>query len=146
MTPYGVLANLAAMPVVSAIVMPAGLLGIAAIPFGFDGVFWRIMGIGIDWMIGVTEWVAALPGAIGRMASFGTGPLLLVTAGIVWLGLLRTPLRWGGAVLIVLASGWAMMVAQPDVLIAGRCAQRCGARSGRQAAGDAHIQGFVPAA
>jgi predicted membrane metal-binding protein len=39
-TPYGVLANLAAMPVVSAVVMPAGLLGLAAMPFGFDGVFW----------------------------------------------------------------------------------------------------------
>ena len=36
-TPYGVLANLAAMPVVSAMVMPAGLLGLVAMPFGFDG-------------------------------------------------------------------------------------------------------------
>ena len=35
-TPYGVLANLAAMPVVSAVVMPAGLLGLVAMPFGFD--------------------------------------------------------------------------------------------------------------
>ena len=43
-TPYGVLANLAAMPVVSAVVMPAGMLGLVAMPFGFDGVFWRIMG------------------------------------------------------------------------------------------------------
>ena len=39
-TPYGVLANLAAMPVVSALVMPAGLLGLIAAPFGFDGFFW----------------------------------------------------------------------------------------------------------
>ena len=59
-TPYGVLANLAAMPVVSALVMPAGLLGLVAMPFGFDGVFWAIMGVGIDWMIVVTQWVAAL--------------------------------------------------------------------------------------
>src|ERR1044071_9350540 len=43
-TPYGVLANLAAMPVVSALVMPAGLLGLIAMPFGFDRVFWWIMG------------------------------------------------------------------------------------------------------
>src|SRR6478735_6649449 len=63
-TPYGLLANLAAMPVVSVVVMPAGLLGLVAMPFGFDGVFWWLMGIGIDWMIAVTEWVAALPGAI----------------------------------------------------------------------------------
>ena len=62
-TPYGVLANLAAMPVVSALVMPAGLLGLAAMPFGFDRLFWALMGVGIDWMIFVTQWVAALPGA-----------------------------------------------------------------------------------
>src|SRR5947208_14696552 len=73
-TPYGVLANLAAMPVVSALVMPAGMLGLLAMPFGFDGVFWWLMGLGIDWMIAVTRWVADLPVAIGRMAAFGVGP------------------------------------------------------------------------
>jgi competence protein ComEC len=116
-TPYGVLANLAAMPVVSAVVMPAGLLGLVAMPFGFDGVFWRIMGWGIDWMIVVTQWVAALPGAIGRMAAFGTGPLIAASAGIVLLGLLRTPLRWLGAVVLLLSVVWAMTVPQPDILI-----------------------------
>src|ERR1700686_3424995 len=39
-TPYGVLPNLAALPVVSALVMPAGLLGLVAMPFGIDGFFW----------------------------------------------------------------------------------------------------------
>ncbi len=116
-TPYGVLANLAAMPVVSAIVMPAGLLGLVAMPFGFDGVFWRIMGGGIDWMIVVTQWVAALPGAIGRMAAFGTGPLIAASAGIILMGLLRTPLRWSGAAALVVSVMWAVTVPQPDILI-----------------------------
>jgi competence protein ComEC len=118
-TPYGVLANLAAMPVVSALVMPTGMLGLVAMPFGFDGVFWWAMGVGIDWMIFVTIWVAALPGAIGRMASFGIGPLILSSAGIVLLGLLRTPLRWSGAVVLLLSVVWALMVPQPDILISG---------------------------
>jgi competence protein ComEC len=118
-TPYGVLANLAAMPVVSGLVMPAGLLGLAAMPFGLDGVFWNLMGLGIDWMIVVTVWVAALPGAIGRMAAFGTGPLVLATAGIVLLGLLRTPLRWLGAGALVAATAWAVVVPQPDILVSG---------------------------
>jgi competence protein ComEC len=116
-TPYGVLANLAAMPVVSALVMPAGLLGLAAMPFGFDGVFWWLMGIGIDWMIAVTEWVANLPGAIGRMAAFGIGPLIASSIGIVLLGLLRTPLRWSGAAVLALSVVWALAVKQPDILI-----------------------------
>jgi competence protein ComEC len=118
-TPYGVLANLAAMPVVSAVVMPAGMLGLAAMSFGFDGFFWWLMGVGIDWMIVVTEWVAALPGAIGRITAFGIGPLILSTLGIVLLGLLRTPLRWSGAVLFVVSVIWALTIPQPDILISG---------------------------
>ena len=117
--PYGVLANLAAMPVVSGLVMPAGLLGVAAMPFGLDGLFWPLMGAGIDWMIAVTLWVAALPGAIGHMAAFGSGPLALASAGIVLLGLLRTPLRWAGGGMLVLATVWAVAVRQPDILVAG---------------------------
>ncbi len=118
-TPYGLVANLAAMPVVSAVVMPAGLLGLLAMPFGLDRVFWWLMGIGIDWMIAVTEWVAALPGAVGRMAAFGIGPLITASVGIVLLGLLRTPLRWSGAIVLVFATIWALAVPKPDILISG---------------------------
>src|SRR6202048_867787 len=118
-TPYGVLANLAAMPVVSAVVMPAGMLGLLAMPFGLDGVFWWLMGLGIDWMIVVTKWVAALPGAIGRMAAFGTAPMIAASVGIILLGLLRTPLRWSGAAVLAVATVWALMVPQPDILISG---------------------------
>src|ERR1700742_481501 len=111
-TPYGVLANLAAMPVVSALVMPAGLLGLLAMPFGFDGFFWSLMGIGIDWMIVVTQWVAALPGAVGRITAFGIGPLIVASAGLILMGLLRTPLRWSGALLLAVSIAWALAVKQ----------------------------------
>ncbi|MBV8538295.1 MAG: ComEC/Rec2 family competence protein, partial [Alphaproteobacteria bacterium] len=118
-TPYGVLANLAAMPVVSAIVMPAGLIGLAAMPFGLDGPCWQAMGFGIDWMIAVTRWVANLPGAVGRVTAFGIGPLIAASLGLILLGLLRTPLRWSGAGLLVLSVIWAVATPQPDILISG---------------------------
>ncbi|MBB4259703.1 competence protein ComEC [Bradyrhizobium sp. CIR3A] len=118
-TPYGVLANLGAMPVVSALVMPAGLLGLLAAPFGLDGVFWWLMGIGIDWMVAVSRWVAALPGAVGRIPAFGIAPLIAASLGVIVMGLLRTPLRWGGAVVLLLSIGWGLSVRQPDILIAG---------------------------
>ena len=86
-------------------------------PFGFDGVFWQVMGWGIDWMITVAQWVAALPGSIGRIAAFGTGPLVAASIGIILLGLLRTPLRWGGAAALVGAVVWALATPQPDILI-----------------------------
>jgi competence protein ComEC len=118
MAPYGVLANLLAMPIVSAWVMPMGILGVIAIPFGFDGLFWRQMGFGIEWMDAVALWVASLPGAFGRVTSFGTGPLLLATAGLLLICLLKTPLRWSGVALVVLAIVFAARTPVPDILVA----------------------------
>jgi competence protein ComEC len=119
LAPYGVLANLLAMPIVSVLVMPMGILGVVGMPFGIDAVFWRLMGQGIDWMDAVAVWVASLPGAVGRMSAFGTGPLLLGTAGLLLICLLRTPLRWSGAAMAAAAVAWALHTPQPDVLIAG---------------------------
>jgi competence protein ComEC len=118
LAPYGVLSNLLAMPIVSLWVMPSGLLALIASPFGFDGQLWKLMGEGIDWMIAVALWVANLPGAVGRMAAFGVGPLLLGTGGLVVLCLLKSPLRWCGAFVIVLASLWAVRAPMPEVLVA----------------------------
>jgi competence protein ComEC len=118
--PYGVIANVLAMPIVSAVVMPAGLLAIVAIPFGLDGPLWRLMGLGIDWMIWVSQFVAGLPGAVGRIVAFGTGPLLLCTAGLLLLCLLRSPLRWFGAAIIAAAALWAFRAPVPDVYVGNR--------------------------
>jgi len=117
LTPYGVLTNLLVMPIVSLWVMPAGIVGVFALPFGFDGICWRAMGWGIDWMIAVALWVTSLPGSVGRITAFGVGPLLLGSAGLVVLGLLKSPLRCTGAVLLAVASLWAIRTPQPDVLV-----------------------------
>ena len=117
--PYGAIANLLAMPVVSAWVMPMGIAGALLVPFGFDGIFWQLMGYGLDWMIAVAFWVTGLPGAVGRITAFGVGPLLLGTAGLIVLSLLRSPLRYGcGGALIAAAVLWAIRTPQPDVLVA----------------------------
>jgi competence protein ComEC len=118
LAPYGVLANLLAMPVISAWVMPMGILGVVTLPFGFDAPFWRLMGDGVDWMIRVVLWVAHLPGAVGHIHAFGTGPLLLATAGLLLLCLLRSPLRLSGAVLALAATVWVIVLPRPDVLVA----------------------------
>jgi competence protein ComEC len=118
LAPYGALANLLAMPVVSAWVMPMGILGVVALPFGFDAPFWRLMGEGIGWMTGVAQWVAGLPGAVGRLAAFGVAPLLLASLGLLLICLLRTRLRWIGAAFAVVAAIWAAATPQPDVYVA----------------------------
>jgi competence protein ComEC len=106
------------MPVVSAFVMPAGILGLIAMPFGLDGVFWRLMELGIGWMIAVSQWVAALPGAIGRVHAFGSGPLALMSLGMIALALLRTPLRLAGAGVLAAGVVWAALTPAQDVFVA----------------------------
>jgi competence protein ComEC len=76
------------------------------------------MGQGISRMDAVALWVASLPGSVGRIRGFGVGPLLLGTAGLLMLCLLRSPLRWSGAVVIVLAGFWALRTPAPDIAIA----------------------------
>ena len=118
LAPYGTLANLLAMPIVSAWVMPVGLLDLLALPFGFDAPLWQLMGVGIQWMVSVALWVASLPGAVGRIQAFGVGPLLLGSAGLIVVCLLRSPLRWSGAALVALAVWAALRAPVPDVLVA----------------------------
>jgi competence protein ComEC len=117
LAPYGVLANLLAMPVISAVAMPAGLLALVAMPFGLDGPLWRLMGLGIEWMTAVAQWVASLPGAVGRLPAFGIGALLVVTAGMLVLCLLRSRLRLAGVALIAIGCSMLLNAAQPDVLV-----------------------------
>ena len=111
-SPYGVIANLIAMPVVSAWIMPVGILGLMIMPLGLDGFCWRLMGGGIEWMTFVALWVTSFPGALGRIAAFGAGPLLVCTAGLVVLCLFKTPLRFIGAFLI--AGAAILMVRAPS--------------------------------
>ena len=117
-SPYGVLANLAAMPVVSGWVMPWGIVGLLAMPLGLDLPCWQLMGWGIDWMTAVAIWVGNLPGSLWRVPAFGTGPLLICTLGLVILCLLKTPLRLTGAVLIAAAVLMMARAPQPDLLVA----------------------------
>src|SRR5260370_519835 len=111
--PYGVIANLLAMPIISALSMPAGLLALVAMPFGFDAPLWRLMGVGIDWMVAVAVWVANLPGAVGHVPAFGVGAGLLATAGLIVVCLLRSPLRFLGAGFGVAGCGVALVGARP---------------------------------
>jgi competence protein ComEC len=117
MAPYGVIANLLSMPVISAISMPAGLLALVAMPFGFDAPLWWLMGVGIDWMVAVAMWVANLPGAVGHVPAFGAGAVLLATAGLILVCLLKSPLRFLGASFVVAGCAVATMAARPDVMV-----------------------------
>ena len=116
--PYGLLGNVLAMPVVSLVVMPSGVLAGLAMPFGLDSAPLWIMGKGIAAVEAISVWVSGLPAANRNLAAFPSWALVLITAGMLW-GLLWRG-RWrhvGGT--IGLAAGLATASAghPPDVLI-----------------------------
>jgi competence protein ComEC len=118
LAPYGIVANLAATPLISFVIMPAALFGVLLLPFGYDALAWWVMGQGIDGMVAIARWVARIPGADGRMAAFGPGAVMLATLGLVMLSLPKAMLlRFTAAPLLAAALLLALQAKQPDVLI-----------------------------
>jgi ComEC/Rec2-related protein len=58
MPSLGLFTNLTAMPIVSAVVMPFAVLGALAMPFGLDGPFFHVMGLGLSATIAIARWFA----------------------------------------------------------------------------------------
>lgn len=116
--PYGLLANLAAMPAVSFLVMPAGLAGVLLMPFGWDHLAWPVMGRGIEIMTAVSDWVGTLPGADTRAAFIGAGTLLWLSLALLALCLLRGVLTLAALVPLGIAGFVAGAPMRPDLLVA----------------------------
>ncbi|TCT00964.1 competence protein ComEC [Aquabacter spiritensis] len=118
LAPYGLLANLAAMPVVSLIVMPFGLLGVLLLPFGWDAPAFAAMGAGIEAMVAISDRVAGLPGS-----NFRTDIVNPACAGAAALALCALCLLRGWLVALALVPAVAALAfagAPPraDILIA----------------------------
>ncbi|KQT48713.1 hypothetical protein ASG43_07560 [Aureimonas sp. Leaf454] len=93
MAPYGVVANLVALPVFSFWIMPLALISAILMPFGLDAVFLVLMGKGLDFVFLVATTLAShLPDSpSGRLTSSG----LVVISGSLLVGCLcASRLRW----------------------------------------------------
>ncbi len=118
-TTYGLFANLAAMPLMSLVVMPFGLIAMLLMPFGLDAPFLKVMGYGMALVIEVAQEVASWGGsaATGRPHGWFIG---IASVGFLLLTLLRTRLALLGVPPLLLAFGLSGAVAQrdlPDLLI-----------------------------
>ncbi len=116
---YSLLGNLLAAPFISLVIMPFGLLGLAAMPFGLEAPPLAVMAWGIDCLLAIAGWVAALPGAELRAPPIAPLALVLIVAGGLWLCLWRR--RWRLIGLPVIALGLALiplLVDRPEMMIA----------------------------
>ena len=117
-SPYGVLANGLAIPVVGMLVMPFALLGAVAMPFGLERLPLVIMGKGLELVIMISNFVAGLPGANEVVARPPLHAMLVIILGLLLLCLLAGPVRLSGLAIMVLG-GVLMLVPPPlpDLLI-----------------------------
>lgn len=107
---HGLEANLAAMPLISLVVMPAGFIAMLLMPFGLDAPFFWIMGQGLELVLQVAHTVAGWGGGY----VFPRLPLWFlpgIVAGMLLLTLLRTRLKHAGTALIAVTVAAACLAA-----------------------------------
>ncbi len=114
---YAIIANLIAIPLCNALVMPAALAALVAMPLGLEAWPLKLMGLGVEGMVWCAYAVAALPGAVGRIAEIPTLAFALMVSGGLWLCLWRTRLRYWGLIGILVGGVVAPMRTVPDVLV-----------------------------
>ncbi len=117
--PYGLPANLAAVPAMGLVIAPAAVAAGVLAPVGLAGPPLRVMGAGIEFVMEVSDSIAALPGASRPVREAPSASLGLVTLGGLWLVLWRGRWRPAGAVAVALSLAlWTGGPPRPDVLIA----------------------------
>jgi competence protein ComEC len=70
LSPLSLLANALALPLLSFIVMPAATLSVVLMPLGLETLPLWVMGVGLEGVLLVSDWVAALPMARSDVALF----------------------------------------------------------------------------
>jgi competence protein ComEC len=117
-SPLGVLGNLATLPLVGFVMMPAALIAVLLMPLGIDGPFLLAMGWSIDRMLELAAIVAAWSEHLRASPLLTPSALVIGLAALAWFAFFRD--RWrllGPALAVPLVVLFAVDNA-PDVLIA----------------------------
>lgn len=114
----GLIGNALSIPLIELVSMPIGFLGLLAMPFGLDALFWQAMAFGVDPMLYVAEHVAALPMATGATQSISVVSTLVLSFGLVWIALWSSALRFLGLVPVMAGLILAFQSTRPDIFVA----------------------------
>lgn len=114
---YGLIANLATVPLMGLFVMPAGVLAVLVMPLGLESLPLTVMGWGLDWILFVAMTVQGWSGAVGHVPAPGPWVLPLYAAGGLMLALWRGHARWSGVAPLILAAWLWAGVERPQILI-----------------------------
>ncbi|TDX30132.1 competence protein ComEC [Rhodovulum visakhapatnamense] len=115
---FGLIANLASVPLMGLLVMPAAVAAACLAPFGLAVLGLEPMRWGIAWILWVAERVAGLDGAVWPVPAPGPAVLPLIALGALWVMLWTGRARALGLVPILAAFALWSAVARPALLIA----------------------------
>lgn len=115
-TDYGLLANLLTVPVMGAIIMPAGAVAALLAPFGLAALPLWVMEQGARWILFVAHEIAGWEGSVTAIPAPGPWVLPLFTLGAIWLILWRGRVQIVGAI-PVLAAFFLWGTAERPVLL-----------------------------
>jgi competence protein ComEC len=114
---YGVLANMIAIPLSSLIIMPAGILAVALMPFGLERIGLAPMGWGVDLLDRAAAITAHLPGAVVKVPEMPVSALAALSLGGLWICIWRQRWRWWGIAPILAGVALTAMARSPDILV-----------------------------
>ncbi|MCF3935641.1 ComEC family competence protein [Acuticoccus sp. M5D2P5] len=118
LAPLGLLANLAAMPILTILAMPAGVLALLAWPVGLAELPLMAMGTGLTAILALAHTVSDWTGSAGAVGAIPALSFALVAAGILWLAIFLAPWRLLGIGAILAGLALAPTAPRYDILVA----------------------------
>lgn len=140
---YGVVANLAAIPLTSFVVMP--LLGawLLLAPIGLGTPIALLLRPALEALARIGETVAGWPGASLSLPALPAAAAGALLAGGLLLALLATRIRLAGLPLIVLGIALALLTPRPDLFVGADARQVAVVHAGQLHTLRGHRDGFV---
>lgn len=122
--PLGLVANLAAMPIVTVAVMPMAVIGTVLVPFGLDAPFFAVMGKALAAVVEIAKWLSerSPPDEVGLVPPAAVAvlsvALAIATIATTWLRAAAVPLLIVGGALIAMREVPDVLVSEDGRLVA----------------------------
>lgn len=117
--PYGLLANLMAVPAMGLWIAPWACVSAVLAPFGGAELALQAMGRGVSFVLWVAHWVAELPGAVRPVQAGAPLVLGLIVIGGLWMLIWAGRARMAGIAVIAVGLWlWANPAPRPELLVA----------------------------
>ncbi|MFN3475273.1 MAG: ComEC/Rec2 family competence protein [Blastomonas sp.] len=116
---YGALANMAAIPLTTFVIMPLEALALLLDVAGLGAPVWWLCGAALDALLSLAHVVSGAPGAVTLFPKTAPGVFALFVIGGLWVFLWRSRARWLGLVPVALGCVLVALQPVPDLLITG---------------------------